>query len=254
MHTEQAEMLSGQNEKRTLSKSKRKIIAYWFAALALGGSVLLPSSASASTTETKITHSQPSGKKPKHHAKSKLEIPSTVGTPVRNLCNVQALADYLKSVLNPAGSPPNCKDTSSVVYAWADGVGSWKETSISTVSGQTVSNTTIVITAIVPNNESRSSGFFPVDHNVWQHDLRNVSSSKFEKIIKIFSGKEEAIIFKGAIAPNEPYSSYEEALEIKRGDYVVYDVVDHEGGPIKKFPLSDEEKLIAIMLKDGFTH
>ena len=249
MQIEQREKQGGKIEKRTSIKSK---MASWLAIGAVSCCGLLPlSSASADITNARSKYALTSNLK--HKPKRGTEIPRTVGNPVRDLCDVPALANYLRSVLRPAVGPLLCKDRSFAVYPWANGIGSWKQ-----VIGDAASNkpltTMLIIAAIVPNDESRSSALLPVDHNVWKHDLSSVSSSKYEKIIKIFSGTKEAIIFEDVIAPNEPYGSYEEGIETNYGGHVVYLDVISGGRPISDFPLSDEESLLKLMIEDGFTH
>ncbi|MCL4358151.1 hypothetical protein M1512_04665 [Patescibacteria group bacterium] len=255
MHIEQRERQGGKTERRT--STKRKIVS-WLAAGAVSSCVLLPSCSGSSDTTSARSGAQLSIRHTEHNAKPNTEIPSTVGTPVHNLCNVPDLANYIRSVLHPAEGPLHCKDTSFAVYPWASGVGSWKQ-ELGNAASSTSSTTMRVYTVIVPNDESRSSALFPVDHNVWQHDLHFASSptkipSLSQKIIRIFPDRQKALTFTDSFAPNEPYSSYEEGIETSYGgNYVVYIVVDSEGKPISGFPLSDEESLLRLMIEDGFT-
>lgn len=230
------ETLATQPLKKEVSKKR---VVKGLMAILLGSSVLAGCSSSKPSSEASTSNpaaapssqpkkeklnsspasSAPNSSSPNSNSSNNSTQNSSVGTPIANLCDVPQLEQYIsKTFFNPTYGSVRCKNTSSVLPPNAPGVGSWGQGAVGSGNGN-------IILGITLNNDSQSSTFFPIDHNVWATDLAGVPSNSNMKIIPNAVNGQEAIWSNQSIVSNYERTIPDEVLAVKYGNYVL-EVID----------------------------
>ncbi len=227
------ETLAAQPLKKEVSKKR---VVKGLMAILLGSSVLAgcssskPSSEASTSNPAAAPSSQPKKEKPNSSPASSVSNSSSpnsnsssnstqnssVGTPIANLCDVPQLASYVNAFYDLQYGQVSCKDTSSILPPDAPGIGNW---------AQTGSGNGDILIGITLNNNSQSSTFFPIDHNVWATDLAGVPSNSNMKIIPNAVNGQEAIWDNQSIVSNYAQTMPDEVMAVKYGNYVL-EVID----------------------------